>query len=116
MMDLQTQEHGYQEVSPPALVREAALYGTGQLPKFAEDLFQTTDGYWLIPTAEVPLTNLVAGEIQDGNTLPQRYTALTPCYRAEARCRRPRQSRHDPHASVQQGRTGIDHPSGRFRR
>ena len=84
MMDLQTQEHGYQEVSPPALVREAALYGTGQLPKFAEDLFQTTDGYWLIPTAEVPLTNLVAGEIQDGNTLPQRYTALTPCYRAEA--------------------------------
>ena len=84
MIDLQTQEHGYQEVSPPALVREAALYGTGQLPKFAEDLFQTTDGYWLIPTAEVPLTNLVAGEIQDGNTLPQRYTALTPCYRAEA--------------------------------
>ncbi|MYE20071.1 MAG: serine--tRNA ligase [Rhodospirillales bacterium] len=84
MMDLQTQEHGYQEVSPPAMVREAALYGTGQLPKFAEDLFQTTDGYWLIPTAEVPLTNLVAGEIQDGATLPQRYTALTPCYRAEA--------------------------------
>jgi len=84
MMDLQTQEHGYQEVSPPALVREAALYGTGQLPKFADDLFQTTDGYWLIPTAEVPLTNLVAGEIQDGATLPQRYTALTPCYRAEA--------------------------------
>ena len=84
MMDLQTQEHGYQEVSPPALVREAALYGTGQLPKFAEDLFQTTDGYWLIPTAEVPLTNLVAEEIQDAATLPQRYTALTPCYRAEA--------------------------------
>ena len=84
MMDLQTQEHGYQEVSPPALVREAALYGTGQLPKFAEDLFQTTDGYWLIPTAEVPLTNLVAGEILDDAALPQRYTALTPCYRAEA--------------------------------
>ena len=84
MMDLQTQEHGYQEVSPPALVRETALYGTGQLPKFAEDLFQTTDGYWLIPTAEVPLTNLVAEEIQDAATLPQRYTALTPCYRAEA--------------------------------
>ena len=84
MMDLQTGEHGYQEVSPPALVRESALYGTGQLPKFAEDLFQTTDGRWLIPTAEVPLTNLVADEIQDRASLPLRYTALTPCYRAEA--------------------------------
>lgn len=84
MMDLQTGEHGYQEVSPPALVRESALYGTGQLPKFAEDLFRTTDGRWLIPTAEVPLTNLVADEIQDRASLPLRYTALTPCYRAEA--------------------------------
>ena len=84
MMDLQTGEHGYQEVSPPALVRETALYGTGQLPKFAEDLFRTTDGRWLIPTAEVPLTNLVADEIQDRASLPLRYTALTPCYRAEA--------------------------------
>ena len=78
MMDLQTEEHGYQEVSPPALVREAALYGTGQLPKFADDLFHTTDGRWLIPTAEVPLTNLVADEIQDSAVLPLRYTALTP--------------------------------------
>ncbi len=84
MMDLQTREHGYLEVSPPTLVREAALYGTGQLPKFADDLFRTRDGRWLIPTAEVPLTNLVADEIQDGASLPLRYTALTPCYRAEA--------------------------------
>lgn len=84
MMDLQTEEHGYQEVSPPTLVREAALFGTGQLPKFADDLFHTTDGRWLIPTAEVPLTNLVADEIQDGTDLPLRYAALTPCYRAEA--------------------------------
>ena len=84
MMDLQTEEHGYREVSPPTLVRESALYGTGQLPKFADDLFHTTDGRWLIPTAEVPLTNLVADEIQDGAVLPLRYTALTPCYRAEA--------------------------------
>ncbi len=84
MVDLQTQEHGYLEISPPALVREAAVYGTGQLPKFADDLFRTTDGRWLIPTAEVPLTNLVAGEIQDPDSLPLRYTALTPCYRAEA--------------------------------
>ena len=116
MMDLQTQEHGYQEVSPPALVREAALYGTGQLPKFAEDLFQTTDGYWLIPTAEVPLTNLVAGEVQDDGTLPQRLHRSHAVLSGGSRCRRPRQSRHDPHASVQQGRTGIDHPSGRFGR
>ena len=84
MLDLQTQEHGYLEVNPPALVREAALFGTGQLPKFADDLFQTKDGFWLIPTAEVPLTNLVAGEIQDASALPMRFAALTPCFRAEA--------------------------------
>ena len=84
MLDLQTQEHGYLEVSPPALVREAALFGTGQLPKFADDLFQTKDDYWLIPTAEVPLTNLVAGEIHEASSLPMRFAALTPCFRAEA--------------------------------
>ncbi len=61
MLDLHTTEHGYTEVQPPLMVRDDAMYGTGQLPKFAEDLFQTTDGRWLIPTAEVPLTNLVAG-------------------------------------------------------
>jgi len=84
MLDLHTTEFGYTEVSPPLLVRDDAVFGTGQLPKFAEDLFRTTDGYWLIPTAEVPLTNLVAGEILDDGTLPLRYTAWTPCFRSEA--------------------------------
>ena len=84
MLDLQTGEHGYREVNPPVLVRDHALFGTGQLPKFGEDLFSTTTGYWLIPTAEVPLTNLVREEILDEATLPRRYTALTPCFRAEA--------------------------------
>ena len=84
MMDLQTGEHGYMEVSPPLLVRDEALYGTSQLPKFAEDLFKTTDGRWLIPTAEVPLTNMVAGETLDEAELPLRVTALTPCFRSEA--------------------------------
>lgn len=84
MLDLQTQEHGYLEVSPPLLVNDAAAYGTDKLPKFAEDLFQTTDGRWLIPTAEVPLTSLVMGQIVAEEELPLRYTALTPCFRSEA--------------------------------
>ena len=84
MLDLHTQEHGYIEVQPPLLVRDDAMYGTGQLPKFAEDLFRTTDERWLIPTAEVPLTNMVRGQILDGEALPLRFTALTPCFRSEA--------------------------------
>lgn len=84
MLDLHTTQHGYTETMPPLMVRDEAVYGTGQLPKFSEDLFRTTDGRWLIPTAEVPLTNLVADEIIDVKTLPQRYTALTPCFRSEA--------------------------------
>jgi len=84
MLDLHTTEFGYTEVSPPLLVRDEALFGTSQLPKFAEDQFRTTDGYWLIPTSEVPLTNLVAGEILDESVLPLRYTAWTPCFRSEA--------------------------------
>ena len=84
MLDLHTTEHGYMETMPPLMVRDEAVYGTGQLPKFSEDLFRTTDGRWLIPTAEVPLTNLVADEIVDLKSLPQRYTALTPCFRSEA--------------------------------
>lgn len=84
MLDLHTTEHGYTETMTPLMVRDDAVYGTGQLPKFSEDLFRTTDGRWLIPTAEVPLTNLVADEIVDLKTLPQRYTALTPCFRSEA--------------------------------
>lgn len=84
MLDLQTQEHGYLEVSPPLLVRDEAAFGTGQLPKFAEDLFHTTDGRWLIPTAEVSLTNLVREQITPQEQLPLRLTALTPCFRSEA--------------------------------
>ncbi|WP_343314317.1 serine--tRNA ligase [Brucella sp. BE17] len=84
MLDLHTTEHGYMETMPPLMVRDEAVYGTGQLPKFSDDLFRTTDGRWLIPTAEVPLTNLVADEIVDVKSLPQRYTALTPCFRSEA--------------------------------
>jgi seryl-tRNA synthetase len=84
MLDLHTSEFGYLEVSPPLLVRDEAVFGSGQLPKFAEDLFRTTDDYWLIPTSEVPLANLVAGEILDESALPLRYTAWTPCFRSEA--------------------------------
>jgi len=84
MLDLHTTEHGYTEIAPPFLVRDEVLYGTGQLPKFAEDLFKTTHGLWLIPTAEVPLTNLVADEIVEAAALPLRVTALTPCFRSEA--------------------------------
>ena len=84
MIDLHTREHGYVEVSPPLLVRDEAVFGTAQLPKFAEDLFRTTDGRWLIPTAEVPLTNLVREQILDAGELPIRVTALTPCFRSEA--------------------------------
>ncbi len=84
MLDLHTREHGYTEVSVPLLVRDRALFGTGQLPKFGEDLFRTTADLWLVPTAEVPLTNLVAGEILAEEELPLRLTAGTPCFRAEA--------------------------------
>ena len=84
MLDIQTLEHGYTEVSPPLLVRDAAAFGTGQLPKFSDDLFRTTDGRWLIPTAEVSLTNLVREQILAAESLPLRLTALTPCFRSEA--------------------------------
>jgi seryl-tRNA synthetase len=84
MLDLHTREFGYEEVSPPLLVRDEAVFGTGQLPKFAEDLFRTTEGFWLIPTAEVPLTNLVADEILEESQLPLRFTACTPSFRSEA--------------------------------
>lgn len=84
MLDTHTQEFGYEEVAPPLLVRDEAFFGTGQLPKFAEDSFQTTDGRWLIPTAEVSLTNIVNGSILGEMELPLRFTALTPCFRSEA--------------------------------
>ncbi|MEE8247998.1 MAG: serine--tRNA ligase [Alphaproteobacteria bacterium] len=84
MLDMHTGEFGYNEVNPPLLVREAAAFGTGNLPKFADDLFRTRDDYYLIPTAEMSLTNLTAGEIVDEARLPIRVTAFTPCFRAEA--------------------------------
>jgi seryl-tRNA synthetase len=84
MLDIQTKEHGYTEVAVPYLVRDHVMFGTGQLPKFGEDSFRTTTGHWLIPTAEVALTNLVAGEILAEEQLPLRYTAYTPCFRSEA--------------------------------
>ena len=84
MLDLHIEEFSYTEVAPPILVRESAAFGTGNLPKFAEDLFKTVDDYFLIPTAEMPLTNLVAGEILEDTDLPLRFTAYTPCFRAEA--------------------------------
>ena len=84
MLDLHTGEFGYTEYNPPLLVKDHTAYGTGNLPKFAEDLFQTTNGFWLIPTAEVSLTNLVREQILDEAELPMRLTAWTPCFRSEA--------------------------------
>lgn len=84
MIDLHTTEHGYTEVAPPLLVRDEVPYGTGNLPKAAEDMFRTREGFWLIPTAEVPLTNLVRETIVAEEELPMRLTALTPCFRSEA--------------------------------
>ncbi|WP_144752112.1 MULTISPECIES: serine--tRNA ligase [Bartonella] len=84
MLDVHVNEHGYTEVSVPLLVRDEIVYGAAQLPKFAEDLFQTTDGRWLISTAEVPLTNLVNDEILEISDLPLRFSSLSPCFRSEA--------------------------------
>ena len=84
MLDVHTTENGYIEVNPPLLVRDQAAYGTANLPKFAEDLFRTEDGFWLIPTAEISLTNLVRESILDEADLPKRFTACTPCFRSEA--------------------------------
>jgi seryl-tRNA synthetase len=84
MLDLHTTEFGYTETNPPLLVRDSAMYGTGQLPKFTEDSFHTDDGFWLIPTAEVAMTNLVAGDIQAEADLPFRFVGHTACFRSEA--------------------------------
>ena len=84
MLDIHTQEFGYQEIVPPFLVREDSMYGTAQLPKFANDQFSTQSGLWLIPTAEVSLTNLAREHIFDEKELPMRFTAATPCFRKEA--------------------------------
>jgi seryl-tRNA synthetase len=84
MLDLHTREHGYTEMVVPSLVNDATAYGTDKLPKFADTMFRTTDGRWLIPTAEVPLTAMVMGDIVPEAALPMRLTALTDCYRSEA--------------------------------
>ena len=84
MIDLHTREHGYTEINPPLIVRDETMFGTAQLPKFVDDQFHTTDGRWLIPTAEVSLTNLVRESVQEEDALPLRVTAWTPCFRAEA--------------------------------
>ena len=84
MLDTHTGQNGYTEINPPVLVKDQALLGTGQLPKFAADLFHTTAGLYLVPTAEVPLTNMVAERIVEANELPMRVTAFTPCFRSEA--------------------------------
>lgn len=84
MLDLHTEVNGYTEVDPPLLVKDTAVYGVGQLPKFAEDMFHTDNGFWLVPTAEVPLTNLVNDVVLDEKDLPLRFTAWTPCFRSEA--------------------------------
>ncbi len=84
MLDIHTRQFGYTEIYPPLLVNEKTMYGTGQLPKLREDMFQTTHGLWLIPTAEVALTNLVSEEILSVKDLPLRLTAYTPCFRSEA--------------------------------
>lgn len=83
-LDTHIQDHGYTEVSPPLLVRDEAMYGTGQLPKFGEDSFKTDTDHWLIATSEISLANIVAGEIVEEEYLPRRYTAFTPCFRSEA--------------------------------
>lgn len=84
MLDTHTEEHGYTEVNPPLMVRDEAMFGTAQLPKFRDDQFRAGEDHWLIPTAEVPLTNLVRESILSEEELPRRYSALTPCFRAEA--------------------------------
>lgn len=84
MLDIHTKEFGYEEVSVPLLVKDEAMFGSGQLPKFAEDSYQTTDGYRLIPTSEVSVVNLVNDVILEQSQLPLRYTACTPCFRSEA--------------------------------
>ena len=84
MLDLHTNEFGYTEMNVPILVKDQSVYGVGQLPKFKDDLFKTTDDYWLIPTAEVPLSNMTRETIIDILDLPKRYVSHTPCFRSEA--------------------------------
>ena len=106
MLDTHTQDHGYVETYVPYLVQYDALVGTGQLPKFEEDLFKTTTEtpFYLIPTAEVPVTNFARDVIFEADQLPMRYVAHTPCFRSEGGILRPGHTRHDPAAPVREGR------------
>ena len=115
MLDLHTTEFGYTEIAPPYLVRDETAFGTGNLPKAAEDMFRTTDGLWLIPTAEMPLTNLVAGEILDESRAAAALYGLDRVFPLGSGRRRARHARHDPPAPVRQSRAGLDHPAGGFR-
>jgi seryl-tRNA synthetase len=110
MLELHTREHGYIEVDPPFVVRREVMQGTGQLPKFEDDAYRTTDDLFLVPTAEVPLTNLYKDEILDGARLPIALTAYPPCFRREAE--RPEgHARPAPGAPVRQGGAGADRAS-----
>ena len=110
MLDLHVREHGYREAYVPYLVHAAALVGTGQLPKFEQDLFAVRGdpGFFLIPTAEVPVTNLVRDQILDAAALPMKYVAHTPCFRSEAGRRRQGHARHDSTAPVRESGAGAD--------
>jgi seryl-tRNA synthetase len=114
MLDTHTEKHGYTEVYAPYLVNAASLFGTGQLPKFEEDLFKVLRGdqdpLYLIPTAEVPVTNIVRDEILARGAAAQARLPY-PVLPFRSRFRRPRRARHDPPASVRQGRVGADRPS-----
>ena len=116
MLDTHVDENGLTEACTPVLVREEMMYGTGQLPKFGEDSYQTTNGWWLIPTAEVTLTNFVTGEMVEAATLPRRYVAHTLCFRSEAGIGGQGHRRHAAPAPVREGRDGLDHPPRRQRR
>ena len=107
MLDQHTQERGYLETIVPSLVNEATAYGTGNLPKFEEDLFKTTDGRYLIPTAEVPLTNTVAGEIVAEKQLPAAPDRADRLFPQRGRFCRPGYPRHAAPAPVPKGRTGL---------
>ena len=113
-LDLHTAEFGYTEVIPPALVKDDTVYGTGQLPKFAGRPFHTDDGYWLIPTAEVQLTSLVAGDILRQDDLPLRYYRLDPLLSFRSRGCRKGYAWNDPPASVLEGGTGEYNPPGKL--
>ena len=116
MLDLHTTEHGYEEVAPPYLVNRASMQGTGQLPKFGDELYTVTaDGLYLIPTSEVPLTNIYRDTILDGSALPVAVCAWTPCFRREAGAAGKDTRGPDPGAPVRQGGAGAPLPSRGYR-